>query len=228
MKVAILGAMVEEIAPILEQVCLKNEYYICDNRYYEATFRDLELIIAYSKIGKVHAALSASVMFLHFGADKLLFSGVAGAISDNLKIGDLVIADKLCQHDVDITAFGHPFGFIPESTLFFESDAELNTIAFNVAKDKNLAVHIGTIATGDQFVASIERKKWIAKEFNAIALEMEGASVAVVCHSLQKPFCVLRSISDAADKDAHFSFDTFLEQSAKRSADLLLSILHRM
>lgn len=139
-----------------------------------------------------------------------------------------MIADKLCQHDVDITAFGHPFGFIPETTLFYEADSTLNALAINAAKSKNLAFQIGTIATGDQFVASVERKNWVAKEFSAIALEMEGAAVAAICVALQKPFCVLRAISDAADSDANFSFDAFLEKSARESADLVFLMLEQM
>ncbi|MBD5168040.1 MAG: 5'-methylthioadenosine/adenosylhomocysteine nucleosidase [Helicobacter sp.] len=228
MKIAILGAMVEEITPILARVQVQQEHDIGHNRYYEARYRNLELVIAYSKIGKVNAALSASVMFLHFGAQKLIFSGVAGGIAANLKVGDLVIADKLCQHDVDITAFGHPFGFIPETTLFYEADSELNALAINAAKSQNLRFQIGTVATGDQFVASSERKNWVAKQFDAIALEMEGAAVAAVCAALGKPFCVLRAISDAADADANFSFDSFLEKSAHESADLLFLMLEQM
>ncbi|MDE6978670.1 MAG: 5'-methylthioadenosine/adenosylhomocysteine nucleosidase, partial [Helicobacter sp.] len=86
MKIAILGAMVEEITPILARVQIQKEHEIGHNRYYEACYKNLELVIAYSKIGKVNAALSASVMFLHFGAQKLIFSGVAGGIAESLKV----------------------------------------------------------------------------------------------------------------------------------------------
>lgn len=225
LKIAILGAMREEIEPMLAKVKVIETHKIGGNVYYEAEYHSNRLIIAYSKIGKVNAALSASVMFLHFGCDLLIFSGVAGAISPNIKIGDIVIADKLCQHDVDITAFSHPYGFIPEGETFYASDSRLNTIAQSVAQKQGINYHVGIVATGDQFIASETKKQWIAQEFNAIALEMEGGSVASVCASLQKPFCVLRAISDAADMDASFNFDEFLQHAARRSANLLFLML---
>ena len=110
--------MPEEISPILEKMGSYKTTEFAGNRYYEATYKGVELVIAYSKIGKVFSSLSASMMIEHFGATKLLFSGVAGAISPSLKIGDLVIATKLCQHDLDITAFGHPHGYVPEGLVF--------------------------------------------------------------------------------------------------------------
>jgi len=90
---------------------------------------------------------------------------------------------------------------------------------------KGIVLQEGIIATGDQFICDASKKEWIGKTFNADALEMEGASVAVVCDALSVPFCILRAISDAADMDAGFSFDTFLESSAKQSASFMVSIL---
>ncbi len=224
-KIAILGAMKEEIEPMLHKAHLIDTHQIAGNSYYEVNYKNTCLIIAYSKIGKVNAALSACVMFLHFKCDMLIFSGVAGAISSDLNIGDIVIADKLCQHDVDITAFSHPYGFIPEGEIFYHTDLELNQIAQKVAEQKGMCYKVGVVATGDQFVASLEKKQWIEQEFQAIALEMEGASVAAVCRAFCKPFCVLRAISDAADMDAGFDFDEFLKQSASKSAELLFLML---
>ena len=111
MKIAIMGAMSEEIEPILKMVGSYTTTEYAGNRYYEASYKGAELVIAYSKIGKVFSTLTASMMIEHFGAQMLLFSGVAGAISPSLKVGDLVVATKLAQHDLDITAFGHPFGY---------------------------------------------------------------------------------------------------------------------
>ncbi len=225
MKIAIMGAMVEEIEPLLEYF---KEYEIvdyADNRYYFAKYKDLELIIAYSKIGKVFAALTAATMIERFKATKLLFSGVAGAISSDLKIGDLIVATKLAQHDLDITAFGHPFGYVPEGKVFIESDKELLDISKKVANSKGIYLKEGVIATGDQFVNSSEKKEWIQKTFHADALEMEGASVAVVCDALDIPFFILRSISDSADMDAGFDFEEFLKSSSKKSASFLISML---
>src|SRR5690606_22378385 len=101
----------------------------------------------------------------------VLFSGVAGAISSELKIGDLIIADGLCQHDLDITAFGHPYGYVPEGEVCIPTDAKLREIAKKIAANKGIVLKEGIIATGDQFVACGEKKSWVAETFKASALE---------------------------------------------------------
>lgn len=225
MKLAIMGAMAEEITPLLE--CFES--YTCEefakNKYYTTSYKGVDVVIAYSKIGKVNASLTATTLIEKYGAEKLLFSGVAGAINPSLKIGDLIVATKLAQHDLDITAFGHPHGYVPEGAVFVETDKALMAVAKKVALERKIPLQEGIIATGDQFICNEEKKNWIGTTFHADALEMEGASVAVVCDALNVPFCILRAISDAADMDAGFSFDTFLESSAKQSAHFMMAIL---
>ena len=227
-KLAIMGAMEEEIEPLLAYFDKVNVVEYANNKYYEVNYNGLDIVIAYSKIGKVFASLTASTMIEKFGCDTLLFSGVAGGINPKLKIGDLIIADKLCQHDLDITAFGHPHGYVPGGKVFVETSKELRDVAIKVAKENDLKVIEGIIATGDQFVHSTQRKEFIENTFNADALEMEGASLAVVCDALNIPFFILRAISDTADMDAGFDFDEFLKSSAKNSADYLIKILKEL
>jgi len=190
-KIAIMGAMPEEIAPILEKLNNYKTIKYADNEYYEATYEGVEIVVAYSKIGKVFSTLTATTMIQHFGCDILLFSGVAGGINPSLKIGDLIVATKLAQ----------------------------------VAKELGKTVQEGIIATGDQFVHDEKVKDNIVKYFNADALEMEGASVAVVCNALNIPFFILRAISDTADTDASFSFDEFMESSAIISAEFIMKMV---
>lgn len=228
MKIAIMGAMPEEISPILEKLESYKTIEFAGNRYYETTYKGVELIIAYSKIGKVFSTLTATTMIEHFGADRLLFSGVAGAVSPMLRVGDLIVATKLSQHDLDITAFGHPYGYVPEGAVFVEADREMIEISKAVALEMGKKVQEGIIATGDQFVANEERKNWIGKTFGADALEMEGGSVAVVCDALGVPFFILRAISDAADMDASFSFDEFLQTSAQESAEFVMKMVDKL
>ncbi|NPA55691.1 MAG: 5'-methylthioadenosine/adenosylhomocysteine nucleosidase [Epsilonproteobacteria bacterium] len=225
MNIAIMGAMVEEITPILERVTLKETIEYAKNKYYLASYKQHNLVIAYSKIGKVHSALTASIMLEKFKAEKLLFSGVAGAINEQLHIGDLIIATKLCQHDLDISAFGHPYGYVPESKIYVETSSTLNNIAKKVADKLNINLLEGIIATGDQFINDTQKKQWIKDTFNADAIEMEGASVGFVCDAFGVEFFVLRAISDSADMDAGFDFDKFLETSAQNSADFLIKML---
>jgi adenosylhomocysteine/aminodeoxyfutalosine nucleosidase len=167
-------------------------------------------------------------MIQHFGCTKLLFSGVAGGINPSLKIGDLIVASKLSQHDLDITAFGHPIGFVPGGSVFIEADRELIALSKVVASELGKTVQEGIIATGDQFVHSEKIKKAIVENFNADALEMEGGSVGVVCNALNVPFFILRAISDTADTDASFSFDEFMESSAIISAQFVMKMVDKI
>ncbi len=228
MTIAIMGAMPEEIAPLLERVGEYSSETYAGNTYYKATYAGHDLVIAYSKIGKVFSTLTATTLIEKYGCEKLLFSGVAGAINKELHIGDLIVASKLCQHDLDITAFGHPHGFVPEGSVYVESDSELNAIAHKVAQAQDKKLLEGVIATGDQFIHDKAKNEWIGETFEADALEMEGGSVAVVCHALNVPFFILRAISDAADMDASFSFDEFLESSAQNSADFVMAMVENI
>jgi adenosylhomocysteine/aminodeoxyfutalosine nucleosidase len=223
--IAIMCAMREELEPILEYLELKEIIDYANNRFYLATFKNLDLVLAYSKIGKVNAALTAAILIEKFKAKRILFSGVAGAIDEDLKIGDLIIATKTCQHDVDLTVFRYEPGFIPESKIFFECDKNLNEIAKKVAKKLDIKLKEGIIASGDQFIHSKERKEWIKKIFNASAIEMEGGAVGCVCDNENVPFFMLRAISDSAEDGAGVDFDEFLEESSKVSAKFLIEML---
>ena len=223
-----MGAMPEEISPILEIIGKYRTTEYANNVYYEATYKGVELVVAHSKIGKVFSTLTASSMIQHFGCTKLLFSGVAGGINPSLKIGDLIVSTKLSQHDLDITAFGHPMGFVPGGSVFVETDKKLIAIAKDVAAELGKTVQEGIIATGDQFVHDTAVKDSIVTNFNADALEMEGASVAVVCDALNITCFILRAISDTADMDASFSFDEFMESSAIISAEFVMKMVDRI
>ena len=226
--IAILGAMDEEVTPILTAVGEYDTISYANNKFYLASYKGKQLVIAYSKIGKVNAALTTSIMIEKFKASKLLFTGVAGALSEGLKIGDLMYATSLAQHDLDITAFGHPYGYVPGIEVFSKTDDGLNKLAIEVAVKKGLDLKSGIIATGDQFVCSKDKKDWIKAVFKADVVEMEGASVAQVCTQLGVPFFILRAISDEAGGGAEFDFDEFLNSSAKVSADFMLTMVEAL
>lgn len=221
MIIGIIGAMREEITPLLDIFEKYTTHQISNNTFYEIAYKNSKIIIAYSKIGKVHSSITATTMILYFGCQRILFSGVAGGLNQDLKVGDLMLATKLCQHDVDITAFGHPLGFIPESSIYIYTDENLNGVARKIAKDQKITLKEGIIASGDQFIHNQDKKQWLIKNFQADAVEMEGASVGMACYLFNIPFCIFRSISDSADGHADISFDEFLEKSAKTSANFV-------
>ncbi len=228
MRIAILGAMPEEIEPILEKIEDIQKINYANNYYYKANYEGVELVIAYSKIGCVFSTLTATILIEHFKCDILLFSGVAGAINDKFKVGDLLIATKLCKHDLDLTPFGHPHGFVPEGKIFIYSNNDLINLAKEIAKKKNIDLKEGVIATGDQFVASNSIKDKIKNIFKADAIEMEGYPVALVCDTFNVPFLILRAISDSANNEANIDFDEFLEKSAKISANFILEMVKEL
>ncbi len=223
--IGIMCAMREELEPILKEVSIKEEIEYAKNRYYLASFNGLDIVLVYSKIGKVNAAMSATILIEKFNIDILLFSGVAGGIDKDLKIGDLVIATKTTQHDVDLTVFGYEYGFIPEGKVFYDCSDRLNSIAKRVATKMNIKLKEGIIATGDQFIHSKDKKEWIKKTFNAVAIEMEGGAVGSVCYQEGVEFFMLRAISDTAEDGAGVDFDEFLDESSKVSGKFLLEML---
>ncbi|MBT0830828.1 5'-methylthioadenosine/adenosylhomocysteine nucleosidase [Campylobacter lari] len=228
MKIAILGAMPEEVTPLLETLKEYQSIEYANNTYYLAKYKNHELIIAYSKIGKVNSTLSAAIMIEKFKAELLLFTGVAGAFNPSLEIGDLIYATKLAQYDLDITAFGHPLGYVPGNEIFIKTDDKLNNLAIEVAKELGVKLQSGIIATGDEFICDENKKAKIREIFGADACEMEGASVALVCDALKIPCLILRSMSDKAGEKAEFDFDEFVEKSAKISANFVLKICEKL
>ncbi len=232
MVIGIMGAMQEEITPLLEHYKNYEAIDFGGNTFYRVLLPKKQLIIARSRVGKVHSALTASVMVLHFGCKMIIFNGVAGGVNPQYRIGDLVLGTQLCQHDVDITIFGHPFGYFSDGQRFYQTNPALRELAKRFAKEilgqSGISLHEGVIATGDQFVSSKERKEWIQKEFKADAIEMEGASVAVVCSDLEIPLCVIRAISDDASDEAVVSYEEFLESSARLSSSLVVKMIENL
>ncbi len=228
MKIAIIGAMREEIEPLLEKFDKYNLVEYGGNKYYEVRYGNLEIIIVYSKIGKVFATLTATILLEKFRCEMILFSGVAGALNSKLKIGDFVIASKVCQHDVDITKFGHEYGYIPESSVYIESDKQIRCVAKSVAEKLDISINEGIIATGDQFVGDDKMKSFIKNNFYADVLDMESGAVAVVCKNLDIPFFILRIISDTANKDADINFQEFINEITKKSAAFMFELIKEL
>lgn len=150
--------------------------------------------------------------------------GSAGSLKDNLNIGDIVIGEKLVQHDFDVTAFGREKGFIPETGKFFESDTSLLEKCHNL-EIPNKKVSFGVIASGDIFCTDINMKEKIREKFNADCVEMEGASIAQVCFLNNIPFIVVRSISDTPNGKNQIDFDEYLKVASNNCAEFVKCLL---
>lgn len=229
--IGIIGAMHEEIVELKELINNLTEERISNITFFKGSINNKEIILVESGIGKVNSAVCATLLINHFKVDKIIFTGVAGGVDNDIEIGDIVISTKLIEHDFDVTAFGLKPGVIPRmNNSEFRADENLRKIAKEAALEifEEKQVREGIIVSGDQFISSIEKINWLRDTFNASCAEMEGASIAHVCYMFDIPFVILRAISDKADHNAKVDFPTFVKKAAKNSKEIVLRMLEKL
>ena len=226
MKFGIIAAMEEELKTLLLALEDKKEVVVLGKTYYEGRIGQHEVVLVQSGIGKVLSAMSVTILAETFGVDAIINTGSAGAVSEGLAIGDVVIADRLVYHDVDVTAFGYAYGQMAGQELYFWADSDLMAKLQAVLAQEGQESHLGLIATGDSFIADPDRVAAIKHHFpEVLAVEMEGAAIAQAAQAASKPFLVIRAMSDTAQGDANITFDEFILEAGKRSAQTLLALL---
>lgn len=238
MRIGVVGAMVEEINHLQKEMEIVKEEVIGMRSYYSGILYGQEVVLVFSRYGKVASASTVTTLIERYQVDFIIFTGVAGAVSKELKIGDIVIADKLVQHDMDVSALSPDVGkyFIPLINKdYFEVDEKYVSLAKASAESyieksmrrdvsmellkefhiDNPKVVIGTIASGDLFVADSGKIKELSDGIdNLKCVEMEGAAVAQVCYEHQIPCIIVRVMSDNADEHADVNFQRFIENTA--------------
>ena len=221
--IGIIGAMKIEIEKIDSLIQNKSEKQIAGTLFVSGTLNGKEIVTAVCGIGKVAAAMCAQTMIMAYSPDCIINTGVAGSLSDKAGILDTVIADSLVEHDMDTTALGGPPGFISGiDTVYFPADKYVSSLLFECASGiGGFKAITGRIASGDQFVASAEKKDKIVAQFDACACEMEGAAIAHTCFCNRVPFGVIRAISDCADGSSHMDYAQFLPQAAAAAAEII-------
>ena len=228
-KIGIIFPMVEELDAFREYITIKNEFNIFELKFYEGIVNDVECVLVQCGVGKVNAARTAQILIDNMKVDYVFNVGVAGGISEKLSVGDLVIGEKLVQHDFDVTAFNYEKGYIPDVGRFIEADTYLITIADRVLKKfKDISTFRGVIASGDIFCTELKMSQKINTKFNALCVEMEGASIAQVCYLSHVPFLILRSISDVPNNDNVVTYEEFLESSCKIVAEAMNNIIEEL
>lgn len=197
--------------------------------FYKGVFGNSEIVAAQCGVGKVNAAICTRMMIDLYRVDAVINSGVAGALSTQVSVGDVVIATSAVQHDYDTTALGEPRGMITcagENVINFPADEALSDKLFAAAQNlENTKVFKGVVATGDEFVHEAQRRLAIGEEFSALACEMEGGAIAHVCHRANVPWSILRSISDDLTNNTSMSFDEFKFMAAKKTVEVLSAVL---
>lgn len=225
-KIGIIFAMEEELVELKKYIKIYEEKKIYDLIFYCGTLGEHDVVLVESGIGKVHAARCTQVLIDQMNIDYVFNIGVAGGVDPKVTIGDIVVGEKLVQHDYDLTAFGHDLGYVPKVGVYVESDPYLLEVAITLKKD---GVYQGVIASGDSFFTDISKTKELESKFHALCVEMEGASIAQVCSLCNVPFLVIRSISDSPYQgDSFTSYEEFLEDSSKKVALFLKSIIEKL
>lgn len=213
-----LGIEVEGIVKMMDKIERKT---VAKITYFKGEIDGTDAVCCECGIGKVNAAMSTQLMIDLYSPDVIINSGIAGSLSGDIRIGDIVVSDDCVQHDMDGTEMGDPLGMVQ-----FNDEKRIEIPADRATADKlyaacktieGITVFRGRIASGDAFIASRDRRQRIADHFGALACEMEGAAVGTVCYRNGVPFAILRSISDDFNNNELMDYFKFREIAAGHS-----------
>lgn len=239
MKIGIIAAVPEEIETIHSDMHFHHTIAHAERQFFLSRHQNIELVLVYSRVGKVAASITAAALIEKFKVDKIIFTGLAGAVSKKLNRGDIVLCDKAYQHDLDARPLCEQQFEVPlTGRRLFELDINELIVAKKAIENffSNIAqyvdinelsrlnvndpkLHIGIIATGDQFIEDIDGQKNLKViGMEAMAVEMEGAAVAQVCAEYKTPYILIRTISDKANESAHVSLQDFSKEVASHYA----------
>jgi adenosylhomocysteine nucleosidase len=250
--IGIMGALDSEIELIKQGMRLHSSTVVSGRTFYEGDIEGHRVVLVKAGVGKVNAAMTAQIMTDRFKVRSMIFTGIAGGVNPELHVEYVVISNKVIQHDYGLMARDgfHPGGVPMSDTAgtwtdvpYFEPDSRLVAYAMKAAgrvsfpqPDSTVSPHVsgpikvfeGCIVTGDQFIASEEKRVWLQNTFDAYATEMEGAAVAQVSESNGVPFVIIRTLSDLANEDADIDIAKFFSYAAHNSAMLVLEMLRIM
>lgn len=230
MKIAVIGAMEQEVEQLRATLENPKTEMIANSEYTTGTYKGKEVILLKSGIGKVNAAMTTTVLLHTFKPDVVINTGSAGGYDPSLEVGAVVISDEVRHHDVDVTIFGYEIGQVPQLPAAFKSDMKLMEVAREAVTEVGEHQYgIGLICSGDAFMNDPERVEKVRAYFPQMkAVEMEAAAVAQVCHQFDTPFVVIRALSDIAGKESNVSFDEFLPVAAKHSTAIVLKAIEKL
>lgn len=223
-KLGIIGAMTVEVQTLKDQMQNVSVHNYAGMEFFEGVLEGLPAVVVQCGVGKVNAAMCMQILYDCFCVTHVVNTGVAGSLCAELDIGDFVISENAVYHDFDCHVINDSYvvGQVPGlSVRAFPADRELTKIAYFAADQVNSGhVRIGTVASGDQFVASRSQKDKIIADTNALCTEMEGAAIAHAAWRNNIPFVIIRAISDKADDSAEMDYPTFEAIAAVRCASV--------
>ena len=228
MTTAILSALQEEQSSLLQHLQRPRRTMHAGRAFWQGDWHGRPVVLALSGIGKVAAATTATALVERFGVARIVFTGVAGGVGDGVQVGDVVVAHDYVQHDMDASPLFPRWELPGYARTRLRCDTALTAMLLEAASayvqsaagqfDSKLVAgqpraHRGLIASGDRFVCAAQE---------VLAVEMEGAAVAQVCHDYGLPFAAMRTISDRADDSAHVDFPAFVNTVATRYAEHII------
>ena len=225
-KLGIIGAMELEVETLLEKMEEKSSRVMAKSTFYTGKLQGLDAVVVQCGVGKVNAAICAQILCSCFGVTHLVNTGIAGSLSAELDIGDLVVSRDAMYHDFDCVHFGYEMGRVPGmDVVAFPADAGMMDLAYAAAEAVNPGhTKVGRVASGDLFVAEKAAKEAIIAKTGALCTEMEGAAIAQTAYRNGIPFVILRAISDKADDSAEMDYPTFERIAAHRCADMTMHL----
>lgn len=228
--IGIIGAMEPEIALLRQQITQCQTMERGGFTFFSGKINNTDVVLVQSGIGKVASAVATTLMIEHFKPDAVINTGSAGGFDAELNVGDIVISTEVRHHDVDVQAFGYEMGQVPQMpAAYIPHTALVNAAEQSIASLGFCKTKKGLITTGDSFICDPVRIDAIRQAFpTMLAVEMEGAAIAQVCHMLQTPFVVIRSLSDIAGKESPQSFEAYLEVAGKNSSAMVTELLTRL
>ncbi|MBX3585161.1 MAG: 5'-methylthioadenosine/adenosylhomocysteine nucleosidase [Ramlibacter sp.] len=248
MTTAIVSAMHEELAAVLALMPDEHKRVIAGREFWQGHLEGREVVVVLSRVGKVAAATTATVLLERLGVQRIVFTGVAGGLGEGVKVGDVVLAESFLQHDLDASPIFPKYEVPLYGRSRFDTDGALSALlaqaAAQVLADPQAALgvdavaefalrsprlHRGLVLSGDRFVATTSESAALRQALpDALAVEMEGAAIAQVCHDYGVPFAAVRTISDRADDAAHVDFPRFIRAVASGYSAAITSRLLRL
>jgi adenosylhomocysteine nucleosidase len=231
-RIALIGAMQEELTAVLALMSDASCETVAGRQFWQGHLNGHAVVAVLSGIGKVAAAITATVLIEKFQVHRILFTGVAGGLAPHVKVGDVVVGKELLQHDMNASPLFPQYEVPLLGCARFQTDEVMTQCLLESASQAlpQAQVHAGLIISGDQFVSSASESQRLQSNIvDALAVEMEGAALAQVCHAYGIPLAVVRTLSDRADDDAHTDFVRFVKDVASPySAAIVSTFLKRL